>query len=107
MLERRYGFATTMRAGNVRETGDANRPGTRSYRFGKGQLLSPEWVAASRLEFAPSGRSRPGDGLCLVVVQPDCLVEASEREDLPVVVGQAVGGEAVALPLGTDQHRDE
>src|SRR3954452_1813472 len=62
--------------------------------------------AAPQARPIPSRRSpdRPGtrgrDGLVLVVVHADDLVEAGEVEDLPVVVGQPVGGQLLVRPLG-------
>src|SRR6187551_2246228 len=47
------------------------------------------------------------DGRLFVLVDLDRLVEAGQRQDLAVVLGQAARQQAHAAALGTHQERDE
>src|SRR4051794_29404959 len=51
--------------------------------------------------------ARRHHGAVLVVVHADDLVEAGQLEDLPVVLGQAVGAQLLVGTLGADEQRDQ
>src|SRR3954453_18797783 len=74
----------------------------------------PTWVCNWVVDtgFSPSRRSsgrcgHVAHGARLVVVHVDELRQPGDREDLPVVIGQPVGGQLPAVPPGPGQQPDQ
>src|SRR3954451_8873012 len=100
-------FAPTTPAADRRSTGFAQFASDRfvdaASAGGAGSFVSTIWVSSVSGLSGSGGRSQHGGAL--VVHDLDGFVEASELEDLAVVIGQACGDEASPGALGADEER--